>query len=45
MLLKPIKTESYGVLRHKPFHPSLRSNNLKPADQRVFLLSLIEVLF
>lgn len=24
MLLKLIKTESYGVLRHKPFHPSLR---------------------
>ena len=27
MLLKPIKTESYGVLRHKPFHPSLSANN------------------
>ena len=27
MLLKLIKTESYGVLRHKPFHPSLSAKN------------------
>ena len=27
MLLKPIKTESYGVLRHKPFHPSLSAKS------------------
>ena len=40
MLLKPIKSESYGVLRYKPFRPSLRSLNLKPADfQRVSLFS------
>lgn len=26
MLLRQIKSESYGVLRYKPFHPSLSAN-------------------
>ena len=30
MLLKLIKTESYGVLRHKPFHPSLSAKKSNP---------------
>ena len=34
MLLKPIKTESYGVLRHKPFHPSLSANIKRGRHQR-----------
>jgi hypothetical protein len=27
MLLKPIRTESCGMLRHKPFHPSLSAKS------------------
>lgn len=37
MLLRQIKSESYGVLRYKPFRPSLSAeNNLKGINQVPF---------
>ena len=29
MLLKQIKTESYGMIRHNSLHPSLSAKNVK----------------
>ena len=36
MLLRQIKSESYGVLRYKPFRPSLSANNAENQQVAIF---------
>ena len=43
MLLRQIKSESYGVLRYKPFHPSLSAKSSMSNIVGLFFWNLLNV--